>query len=263
MSLKLWTTDINKLYIWSTEINKAYLGATLVYDKTTTPNWLLNNLVSYYKADVNGSFPDEQWNNPWTISWSSFVPSAKINWWYSTDGVNDYIDTSISNLNTIHTFWLWVKNSDTATKCLMWTFNSSSTWSYQVFFNADWLNTVRLQSEWASSTGIRVFSNVNTKITDWLYHYYLFEIDYTTGTGNIYIDNILQGKTVVLSNTRSTDLSLPLSLYLGCRHRSWVNDFCIQAEYDELGYWEEQLSTQKKTDLYNSWAWLSYDNFTT
>ena len=35
MSIKLGTTDINKIYLGDTEINKAYLGDVLVYDKTS------------------------------------------------------------------------------------------------------------------------------------------------------------------------------------------------------------------------------------
>lgn len=34
MTIKLGSTDINKIYLGSTEIKKAYLGSTLIYDKT-------------------------------------------------------------------------------------------------------------------------------------------------------------------------------------------------------------------------------------
>ena len=56
-------------------------------------NGLLNNLVSYYKCDTNGSFPDAHGSNDWTINGATYTASGKINWAYDYDWVNDTINT--------------------------------------------------------------------------------------------------------------------------------------------------------------------------
>ena len=66
------------------------------FDYIQQPNGLLNNLVSYYKMDTNGSFPDAHGTNNGTINWATYTASGKINWGYSFDGVNDWVDTNFA-----------------------------------------------------------------------------------------------------------------------------------------------------------------------
>lgn len=266
MSLKLWTTDINKLYLWSTEIKKAYLGATLVYDKTTPPNWLLNNLVSYYKADVNWSFPDSHGSNNGTISWATFNASGFINWDYNYDGVNDFVQlnqnllTSLINADafTIST-WLNIDSIKTSNYILSWWTWGNFLW-IAIWF--DVLNDRRLRGFiWYQSTAPQCIST-NTLEVSWGYYHCVLSYDWTDL--RVYLNWVLEAVTSAPSPTwwSANDFRL---MRQGSNYTDW--------KQDETGFWNTRLDDWwvsvwqaawwRIWALYNSWAWLSYDNFTT
>lgn len=58
MSLKLGTTDINKLMLGSTEINKAYLGSTIVYEKTAGA---AVSYIAHYRDSAGSQLPTTSW----------------------------------------------------------------------------------------------------------------------------------------------------------------------------------------------------------
>lgn len=255
MSLKLWTTDINKLYLWSTEINKAYLGANLVYDKTVVANGLLNNLISYYKADTSWSFLDAHGSNNGTINGATFTASGKINWGYSFT-TNDYIDLWWDN-NLQPTSWktitvnLWFKNSSSYSPYwFLWN------WGYQngVSWNASWfiaLNSTNIIRLTWNGTDVLDASFTHN---DWQWHMLTVVIQSTNA--KIYVNaNLLATWNITLNTSESTR---NVQLWW-----LWVDNlFFLNWEIDEIAsyLWEK---TQTDIDnLYNSWAWLSYDNFT-
>ena len=119
MSIFLGNTQINWVSLWTGAINNIKLWAVDILWETPAPvtNWLLNWLVSYWKADTNWSFPDVHWTNDWTLSWVSYTASWKIGWAYTSDWVNDKIDcwsdTSLSVTSGDATWSLWINNITT------------------------------------------------------------------------------------------------------------------------------------------------------
>ena len=108
------------------------------YSAWWVSNWLLNNLVSYYKCDTNWSFPDAHWSNNWTINWATYTASWKINGWYSY-ATNDYVsmtDDASFKMTTSFTVSAWIKSTDTTNVQCIFSYlntdsaNSSSYWWY-------------------------------------------------------------------------------------------------------------------------------------
>lgn len=258
MSLKLWTNDISKAYIGSTEVSKAYLGSTLVYS-SIPPNWLLNNLVSYYKMDTNGSFPDAHWSNNWTINGASFTTNGKINWAYDFDGVNDWIDT-------------WASFNATWAFTISWYFKSSLTWwtTDKIFYywnidnSPNIYESIQLQIINSGKVEYIDYDWVNTIITsswtytDNLYHSFMIIDNWTTV--EVFIDNVS-----IWSWTSRKPLITWTNLFLW---KFWSNRWGISWDFfsgsiDEFWIWQTNLDTTRRNAWYNSWNWLSYDDFTT
>jgi hypothetical protein len=256
MSLKLWTTDINKIYLWSTEINKAYLGATLVYDKTTPSNWLLNNLVSYYKMDTNGSFPDAHGSNNGTINGATFNTNWIINWCYQFDWTNDYIDLNFSWIYDDYSISMWVYIESPLNKWgLFWSYNTSTLNRIQLEILDPPNIQIRDQRNWSLST---LVSNSALNLNEW---YHIVITSKRNWLMRMYINWVLQSQTSSVTNT-------PVNLTWLDFAFNWLNlnwsviDFTFDRQ-DELWFWTKELNQTDVTNLYNSWAWLSYDNFTT
>lgn len=261
MSLKLWWTEINKIYLWSTEINKAYLWNTLVYDNTTTPNWLLNNLVSYYKCDTSWSFPDAHWSNDWTINGATYTASWLINWAYDFDWSNDYINIPYQVNNATSFTWnLWI-NWDSITNTeqyfisTIWPQSSYREW---VIFGVSSSWTFRIVVYDGTQYWIRWIIQTNSHwMTNW--NYYMVTLRYTESTkllealvNNILIESVTLSSSITHSDPCTFGRYNNDSIY---RPYNWIQD--------EIWLWETVLTLDQSTALYNSWLWLSYDNFTT
>lgn len=216
----------------------------------TTPtweaNWLLNWLVSYYKADTNWSFPDAHWSNDWTINGATFTASGKINGWYSFDGVNDYIDLNYNLSSSNSTIWFWYHHNVTWDDTYLISQWSLNLWSWRWWIQILSDNTLRLfQNPWSV---IEIFSSALT-----VWNWYYIEIKRTaTDLWELLVNWVSQW-------TDTWWLSLPNENILLMRvsgfYRIWI--------IDELWIWEKATSNTEDLTLYNWWAWLSYDNFTT
>ena len=81
------------------------------YIHETAWNWLLNNLVSYYKFDNN--MTDEQWYYSPSRVWATFV-AWKLNQCLEFDWVNDYLDiwNAYDKSWTNYSYTVWVKIKD-------------------------------------------------------------------------------------------------------------------------------------------------------
>ena len=245
MSLKLWTNTINKIYLWANEIKKAYLGANLIYDKTVTPNWLLNNLVSYYPFD--GNVEDVHGTNNWTSYWTSDV-AGKIDRGRGFDWNNDYISgssTSTAILDNDFSMSLWFNVDSSA---------SSQGWLYK-FWNRD--------------MGIRwwnVTNNIQFQLYDWTTNAYLntpvnkneWVHLVCTRDKDVWMKMYINWTQAVSNNFTWNASSQSLTEYFW-RNVSWVYFYWL---LDEFWFYDKVLSDTEITELYNSWAWLSYDNFT-
>lgn len=222
-------------------------------------NWLLNNLVSYYKCDTSWSFPDVHWSNNWTISGASYTSSWKINWAYDYDWTNDYVSmpswTSVSWW-TARTLSLWIKK---------WT----STWIETIY--ESWIQSpekaFRLHHSVNEQNDIYISFNNNdyytvwNTITNWVWHHISVVYDWwtlSTSTVHIYVDWVSKSLTMAWTWTWSANTSTWIS-YLwqdsSIRYFEWI--------IDEVWIWNTNKLQTDITALYNSGSWLSYNNFTT
>lgn len=240
------------------------------YSSWVTPNWLLTDLVSYYKCDTSWSFLDAHWSNDWTINWATFS-----SWWgilnsaYDFDWSNDYIWinwllTSLST-NTSWSFSFWIKipdvtptNSDAMLS--FWDTNGLN----RIFFDIDTSGRIRLFCTANNTTQFFVRTNA-TPFTANTWHNVIVTHNWTTP--EVFVDNTKPAQSI-LDNTNLTCWFNDLPLLDNCTIGAlfWAN---ISLEYfdwlfDEFWAWGNRvLDSDDRTALYNSGAALSYDNFTT
>ena len=255
MSIKIWTTDINKKYIGGTQINKTYLGETVIYWESTPSNWLLNNLVSYYKMDTSWSFPDAHWSNNWTINGATFTASGKINWGYSFDWVNDRINVS-TNLysSTYHTTSYWVKHSSLPGLWVLWFFTCHLVdfWAWcSMSIENDWGVYKIRYINYFTTCIINLFYNFTPTI--WTYNNIICQT--TASWMKIFIDGVL-----VASNWNTWTLRASSNNFSLWSYPTWWNYF--DWVIDEVWLWNKALTQTEITALYNAASWLSYDSFT-
>jgi len=222
---------------------------------STPTNWLLDDLVSYYKADTSGSFPDSHWSNNWTISGAIYTSSWKINWWYNFDWIND-------NIN------IWTMYSE---------FNWSSTISVSSWFNRQKLAPNHIfrkrsadlilrtnyniwQNSWPSflvntnNWGKDIIYWTNTTIPQNAFYHYVWVFNWTSI--KLYVNWVLQVSDTFAASTISWNNTNNLKIWANwtSQYSKWI--------IDETWFWNRELTQADVTALYNSWNWLSYDNFT-
>jgi len=257
MSVKLWTTDINWIELWTTDINLMYLWDTVIHwiAPVVPSNWLLDWLVSYYKADDNWTFPDVYWSNDWTISWATYTASWKINWGYSYDWTNDYVNIanqiSVSSAFSISS---WIK------------FDSLTPWATWILTKRNW-STI---NDWVVATGA---SNNLTMIiwhSWWTYvHESYAQSNFDTSSWwhitftflawwfvKLYVNWTKVWTDIASANNANND-NVPARF--GHNFFTWY----FWWDIDETWIWSKELTEDKITALYNAWRALSYDDFTT
>ena len=264
MSLKLWNTDINWLFLWSTAINQAFLWTVEVFSAVS--NWLLNSLLSYYKADANGSFPDAQWSNNWTINGASFTWSWKINWAYNYDWINDFVavDWLAWNPNVL-SISTWFKVTWWAVNGILFSNRSESTRLIQLNVASD--TRVIFQLRWSWNV-IQTLDAPWLPILTWFNHV-VAVFNKTTDTHKLYINWVLKDEnfhdfwTESFTATRATIWSTFATAYWqffkGTIDETWIWNKSLS----DWGISVWQTATWDVAELYNAWAWLSFDNFTT
>jgi len=214
-------------------------------------NWLLNGLVSYYKMDTNWSFPDAHGSNPWTINGATFTASGKINWAYDFDWNNDYIDFAAYTLSTISVS-TWVKFDTLPTaSCLYSTISVSP--NIRIFeCRTQWNKLQLAMNDWSFS-----WLNWTTSLTTGVFYNIIFTYNSITGNRKIYLNGSLEASdtfTSWLSFNWTTDINI-WAYQSWFRFTNWI--------IDENWIWSKELTDADALAIYNSSAWLSYDDFTT
>lgn len=244
--------------LWGWAINSAYLWETSVFGwwwVTPPPsNWLLNDLISYYKMDTNGSFPDAHWSNDWTINGATYTASGKINWGYDFDWVNDYVSIPNNvNLDNDFTIATWF-NTDVLDSNL--------------HFIYTWFKTKNISLELRGAESL-----CNFQVTDALSVAHKVSIPYSSLSAGTWYHMVWTRSTTdgleLFINWVSIDTdtftwawsSLSLDNRIWAHGSLWSRYF--NWPIDETGFWQTILTQTQITALYNSWSGLSYDSFTT
>lgn len=226
-------------------------------------NWLLTNLVFYLKLDESsGNTTDIVWSKVWTaINWATFA-TGKINNWWSFDGTTDYFrfndsaDFDFWTAAVSMSFWCYqnsltnykyisnqrFNNSNSGAQVWIFTQPWSATWDSMALLIYNWSAWQQISSTNGSHNATTREHWVVTRSADWI-------------TMKIY-------KNWALNNTATTTA------------RNWNNNWFRSiweniwqpwwrnGTIDEYWIWKKELTLTDVWNLYNSWNWLAYSNFT-
>lgn len=276
---------IDEVWIWnraltSTEVSELYNnwdGLQYPFAQPSTKKWNIffwfgggksaepvnpvPTPVAYYTADTWSwtTLFDSVGTNDWTISWATWT-TWKINDWLSFDWSNDYVNLNnkfdfVQQTRT-YTIWLWVKFDDYTqdrSNYIFWTnqYSSASTGFLIAYDNrsSQWSpkNLVFAIWRWVNGTEICSFLIWNS-ILDNNWHYVTATWDWTTA--RVYLDWIELGNQTFDNTTTNSAYS---TAFL------WIRpvdlDFAFDWQVDEIWIWNEALTQEQITYLYNNWAW--------
>jgi len=224
------------------------------------PNWLLNNLVSYYEFEEN--VLDSHWSNNWVDSWTSDT-AWKIWRARSFDWANDKVSLlSPADLDNIFAWWwsfvtwfnvdsLWGANSWRLLDKWPWLTLAFMSWTNKVYFGRNFSSAVW---QW--------YANFALSFTDTWYHLIIvYNEDSTANNPTIYINWI--SRSIVETNTPSGTATSDASWNMNI----WNRDDQARAfdwKIDETWFYTSRmLSSDDALALYNSGDWKPFSEFTT
>jgi len=226
------------------------------YVHETAWNWLLNNLVSYFKFDNN--MTDETGFRSPSKVWPTYT-TWKLNQWLNFDWINDYVtywDTY--EWYSTYSFHFWIKmnnfteswyvinnRKDSAdfnnNYAIIMRKATSNKWIY--FLNRQWWTSSGVYFEWVVDT-------------IWVWYHIVLTANWTDV--KIYVDAEEQTLTWSVAFSTLASNAVPAVMWLTAQLNSWE----LAAVVDEFWVWDWTLTQEQVTALYNWGAWLSYDEFT-
>lgn len=199
--------------------------------------------VSYYKFEWNSN--DSVWSNNGTdtsITYSS--GNGKILQWAWFNGTSSFIS-----------IWTWLNTTMIWSSWSISFWGNSTTAAHQIAIACDnntgarqfacWILNSKIYFERA---GTWVIANTGTTVSG----YYQVVFIYTGGTLYWYLNNSLI-TSVAMS-------ALPTSanpIQIGRRQYTGSNLY-YNGALDEIWFWSTNLSSGERSELYNSWNWISY-----
>jgi len=216
--------DLTNISLWTNESGSWEIRNTTIRDL---------DLVSYYKLD-NNDFSDDYGSNDGsnfgTTNTSGIILDGR-----DFDGINDYIDTNNKFTDDI----------------------GAGAFSINAWYYDDGLVNGNIFHEYAATTGFYL-SKDNFNIFDGSSKAVILtssaEVGWhmITGIRNstglyIYLDGVLNNSNIVVSGDISQTTNNALIGRASHIETSWFN-----SSIDEVGIWDEALTTNKITELYNS-----------
>jgi len=208
---------------------------------------LKDNIVWYWKADTNGSFPDSVGSNNGTINGATYTASGKINWAYSFDWTNDKItiNTSFPSEWWI-SFWFtadvfgtgWYASTNTNNNTLLHDTTAGYLW---ISSGLSWEISVNLYD-----TEFKITTITSLSVDTW-YH---LVATWDTSNYYVYLNGSLEWSWVFSGLSALSDWVVIGSTYENNRYWDW--------NFDEFGIFDSLLSQTDVTNLYNGWAGNQY-----
>ena len=228
------------------------------YISQTDLSSLETDLVSYWKADSNGSFPDSLGTNDATSTASVYTASGKIG------GAQVFSSTStLVNFSTT-LFGLGAKSVN------FWLKPSSLAPAYQTVFLNDSIGIASTNGGFQVFVqGTRVSALIGNGGTTGNYLYavgellgltvdewHMITVVHETSPSpklSVYINNTLNTSTTTTSGSEVIGNS---TFQIGDRRQATY--YPLLGTLDEFGYWDNALTTTDITNLYNGFAGLTY-----
>jgi len=224
------------------------------------PNWLLTNLVAYYKHDTNGSFPSEvnSPSNDLTINGSTYTASGKINWWYTHDWTNDRIekDSNLGISSFPFSVWGWIKINDSWFRSPFWFFDKDVDNNYSRILLNSWVPQINLRDSINSGT---IISNAWALSTGTWYHIIWVWTNATT------MDLYQNWVNVNWATAWTINANPAPNFDRFSIARSWDStpSNYLDGSTDEIWIWDKALTSTDASNLYNWGSGLPFSSFTT
>jgi len=206
-----------------------------------------SGLVSYWKADVDGSFPDAFGGNDGTVEGATYLANGKLSGAYSFDGGDGITVGDIDIVNEItvsawiypteHVDWAKVFIKTWATNVDPYSIFELTTYSTGTYFNV----TNASNSSQRASTG-------GQPLGTWTH----LVGTYDGSNIKLYVDGVLKDTTAQTGLIKTNDQDV----YIGYNHFYVPQSF--KGRIDEVGLWNKALTQSEITNLYNSGDGLTY-----
>lgn len=220
---------------------------------------LTSDLISYWNFDSDASDILNTHNG--TVSGATNV-ACKINNCYSFDGVNDYIyfnDNIITDFPFSVSFWLYLPELPSAgtQKYLLGTSDSQSIPYYGLWVTIfDESISINVGDGQGDGPNHRRTLEANHSFSTNTWYHVVFSMSNST-TGYIYINNV--AKNITSSGTASSINWTGGERKFEFGRKYYPSSYnYVNMRLDEVGIWDNILSTQNISTLYNSGAGLSY-----
>lgn len=213
---------------------------------------LTDDIISYYKSDTDGSYPDAHGSNDGTIYQAAYTASGKINGAYSYDGIDGtYINATGTNFNSlIWTISTWIyRDTDSGKyeRIITTDDNVKYNWHIQID-SSDYIQCGFLDA----IGGARSVLGSKIPTSKWMHIVFTFDGTYV----RIYLDGVLNATSIDFSaytpRTNSTQFNL------GRLVDSSLYYYWFDGKVDEVGIWNRTLNSTEISELYNSDAGFQY-----
>lgn len=217
-----------------------------------------SGLISYWKADTNGSFPDAHGSNDGTINGASYTASGKINGAYSYGGDGDYINLNSSTIMDVDTaesksfaFWVYPATATSGNYASILSNRVATSQGVDLLFANQnsfrgYIRDTANHSQW--TTPVSIAGNT------WYHVVFVVERG-AIDTVKTYVDGTLEETDSI--STLTTDIDTASNARLGWNPAESA-DKKFGGTIDEVGIWNRVLIQSEITALYNGGSGLPY-----
>lgn len=216
---------------------------------------------SYGTPLLNYTFDTSSVSGTTLTNFGSFVNDATLggnpsfvtgfqNEYISTDGVDDFIDTTFvvqNAIDSIYSVSYWINFTDIGSATIFTSYYDSTIGQVGSFYGIGGSGLIRFN--FRSSDSVTIFAESTTPINDGQWHHVTGILNGETGEVFVYIDNVLEGYSSVTTNGNFFSASFKTI-------RIAQNPCCGTTEFpmnlENFVLWQENLTSSDVTSLFNS-----------
>jgi len=213
---------------------------------------LTTNLVSYWKMEDTTDY----WGtNNWTNNWVTFT-TWKVNNWWNYNWSSNYIvlpNSSDFKITWPFTISMWFKTTSPSDMSLFqsWSQNINNAWIRLWFLSWNFRFETWSNTWWTQWIDWEMTTYSSTWYIDGNWH--LIQAIYDWTTLSIYLDNVLKSSTSWTNNPWYATINY---VRLWELNNSWAELwYYLNWMQDEIWIWSKVLSSQERTDIWNSGNW--------